>query len=333
MIAPPEPRRIKLPDITLSVHEAGSGTPIVMCHGFPELAFSWSRQIQDLAAAGFRAIAADQRGYGKSDAPLEVTEYDLARLTDDMAHLLDALEIDRAVFVGHDFGGFVAWGMPVRHPDRCLGVIGVNTPNIPFPTRAEVKAAFGHDSDHYMLWMQEPGVAEAALEADLRWAFSNWMLPSIPLDPDTPPPALTGAALTELAHTEPSEAPLLDAEEIEFFVRAFERSGFRGPVNWYRNMDRNRELCPGFGTTKLDLPCLQVIAERDPWIPAAAAVATEMTCSDVEIHRIEEAGHWTLHEQPVVLSRIMINWLSARFADGDTETQPHSQPQLGRPKS
>ena len=183
MIALPESRRIKLPDITLSVHEAGSGTPVVMCHGFPELAFSWSRQIHDLAAAGFRAIAPDQRGYGESDAPPEVTDYDLAHLTDDMAHLLDALEIDRAVFVGHDWGGFVAWGMPVRHPDRCLGVIGVNTPNISFPTTAEVKAAFGQDSDHYMLWMQEPSVAEAALEVDLRRAFSNWMLPGVPPTP------------------------------------------------------------------------------------------------------------------------------------------------------
>ena len=101
MIALPESRRINLPDVTLSVHEAGSGTPVVMCHGFPELAFSWGRQIHDLADAGFRAIAADQRGYGGSDTPPEVTDYDLAHLTDDMAHLLDALEIDRAVFVGH----------------------------------------------------------------------------------------------------------------------------------------------------------------------------------------------------------------------------------------
>jgi pimeloyl-ACP methyl ester carboxylesterase len=101
-----------------------------MCHGFPELAFSWSRQIHDLADAGFRAIAADQRGYGGSDAPPDVTDYDLSHLTDDMAHLLDALEIDRAVFVDHDWGGFIAWGMPVRHPDRSLGVIGV-TPQHP----------------------------------------------------------------------------------------------------------------------------------------------------------------------------------------------------------
>src|SRR2546428_690317 len=141
----PPGRRVSLPDrvsasaarepgITLSVHEAGAGPAVVLCHGFPELAYSWRHQFPALAAAGFRVIAPDQRGYGGSDAPEPIEAYDLERLTGDLVALLDALGLDRAVFVGPDWGGFVAWAMPVLHPDRGAGVIGVNTPYMALPT-------------------------------------------------------------------------------------------------------------------------------------------------------------------------------------------------------
>ena len=116
------------PPISLSVHEGGEGPAVVLCHGFPELAYSWRKQYQPLVDAGFRAIVPDQRGYGLSDSPPEIHQFDIDHLTTDLVHLLDALEIEKAVFVGHDWGGFVAWAMPVLHPDRTAGVIGVNTP-------------------------------------------------------------------------------------------------------------------------------------------------------------------------------------------------------------
>ena len=143
----PSARRIPLPGrgVTLSVHEAGQGPAVVLCHGFPELAYSWRHQIRALAAAGFRAIAPDQRGYGASDAPEAVDAYGMEHLTGDLAALLDTLGIERAVFVGHDWGGFVSWAMPVLHPQRCLGAIGVNTPYVPFPTTERLRKAFTED--------------------------------------------------------------------------------------------------------------------------------------------------------------------------------------------
>ncbi|MEM8768964.1 MAG: alpha/beta hydrolase, partial [Pseudomonadota bacterium] len=130
----PEPSLIQLPDITLSVHDGGAGPAVVLCHGFPELARSWRYQFGPLCDAGFRVIAPDQRGYGGSDAPKAVEDYDLVHLTGDLVNLLDVLEIDKAIFVGHDWGGLVAWAMPVMHPDRCLGVVGVNTPYVAMPS-------------------------------------------------------------------------------------------------------------------------------------------------------------------------------------------------------
>ena len=158
----PPPRRVTLPErtgasgarepaLTLSVHESGSGPAVVLCHGFPELAYSWRRQIPALAAAGFRVIAPDQRGYGGSDAPAPVEAYDLEHLTGDLVALLDALGLERAVFAGHDWGGFVAWAMPVLHPDRTAGVIGVNTPYIPFPTTGFLRQLFPDDEKLYIL--------------------------------------------------------------------------------------------------------------------------------------------------------------------------------------
>ena len=175
----PSARRIRLPDrvnssgdretgITLSVHEAGQGPAVVLCHGFPELAYSWRHQVRALAAAGYRVIAPDQRGYGGSDAPEPVEAYGMEHLTGDLATLLDALGIERAVFVGHDWGGFVAWAMPVMHPERCAGVIGVNTPYIPFPNTERLRKAFSEDERLYILWFQQPGVAEEIGRASCR---------------------------------------------------------------------------------------------------------------------------------------------------------------------
>ena len=142
----PDPERVELAAgegrdaISLSVHELGSGPAVVFCHGFPELAYSWRHQLPAIADAGFRAIAPDQRGYGRSDRPAKIEDYDLVHLCGDLAALLDAFEIERAVFVGHDWGGFVAWGMPVLHPDRTAGAIGVCTPYVALPPTSTLRA-------------------------------------------------------------------------------------------------------------------------------------------------------------------------------------------------
>ncbi len=178
-----DPDGPRQPPIQLSVHELGDGgdrPPVVLCHGFPELAYSWRHQLPAIADAGFRAIAPDQRGYGGSSAPEETEAYGLGQLCGDLADLLDSLEIDRAVFVGHDWGGFVTWAMPALHPSRVAGVIGICTPYTPFPGTDFLRSMFDDDDKMYMLWFQQPDVPEAFMdprearvrEADVGWSRS-----------------------------------------------------------------------------------------------------------------------------------------------------------------
>lgn len=151
------PRYVETNGIRMAVYEEGHGVPVVMSHGFPELAYSWRHQIPALAAAGFRAIAPDQRGYGLTDRPQAIDAYDIHHLTADLVGLLDALKIDKAVFAGHDWGGIVTWAMPLLHPSRVAGVIGVNTPfmpRAPMDPIALMRAAFGDDM--YIVFFQKP---------------------------------------------------------------------------------------------------------------------------------------------------------------------------------
>jgi pimeloyl-ACP methyl ester carboxylesterase len=319
MLAVPEARRVDLGDVTLSLLEAGAGPAVVMCHGFPETAYSWRHQLPALAEAGFRAIAPNQRGYADSTVLPNVQDYDLVHLTDDMARLLDALAIERAVFAGHDWGGFVTWAMPLRFPDRCLGVIGVNTPYVPFPGTDVLRRAFGDDEKLYILWFQEPGVAEAALDRNPRLVFQQLMCRGV--DPGESAGLFGGALLGEDANPfrrletlEPIGPPLLAEEELEHYARAFQQSGFFGPVSWYRNIDRNNQLLPDLGLRKLALPCLQICAAWDFALPPAMAAGMPALCSDLEMHTIDACGHWTQQEQPEELNRLMIDWLTRRFS-------------------
>jgi pimeloyl-ACP methyl ester carboxylesterase len=134
MIEMPPLKFVDTNGIRMGYYEAGPGdgkVPVILCHGWPELAFSWRHQIKALGDAGIRVIAPDQRGYGATSRPEKVEEYDLDHLTGDMVGLMDHLAVERAVFVGHDWGGFVVWAMPMRHPSRVAGVVGVNTPHLP----------------------------------------------------------------------------------------------------------------------------------------------------------------------------------------------------------
>lgn len=309
-------RGASIDPIGLAVHEAGEGPAVVMCHGFPELAYSWRHQVSALAEAGFRAIAPDQRGYGGSDCPEPIGAYDLEHLTSDMAGLLDALGIERAVFAGHDWGGFVAWGMPLAYPDRTLGVIGVNTPYVPFPGTAQLRAAFGSDERLYILWFQEPGVAEGVLDAQPREVFEKLMRRGARSDSSLIQQASgDGDAnpFRRLAGMEPFGDALLTPAEVDTYTRAFEKTGFRGGINWYRNIDRNAELFPTIGTQRLELPCLMVTAEWDVALPPAMAANMPSVCADLEMHSIEACGHWTQQERPDELSRAMTDWLARRL--------------------
>jgi pimeloyl-ACP methyl ester carboxylesterase len=263
------------PEIALSVHEQGRGPAVVLCHGFPELAFSWRHQLPALAEAGFRAIAPDQRGYGQSSRPEPIEAYDLVHLTGDLVGLLDALEIEKAVFVGHDWGKM------------------------------------------YILWFQEPGVAEAVLTRDVRLLFErlkrHGVAPEVIAARVLESGELDMNPFRRLSEIEPLGEPLLSPEELEVFVSSFTRSGFAGPVNWYRNFDRNWEIVPEVGTDKIEVPSLMVTAAWDPVLRPEMAAGMPALVPDLETRRIEECGHWTQQEKPGELNRILVDWLSRRM--------------------
>jgi len=313
-----------VPPLALSVHEAGSGPAVVLCHGFPELAYSWRRQLPALAAAGFRAIAPDQRGYGGSDRPAPIEAYDIHHLTGDLVALLDALEIERAVFVGHDWGGFVVWAMPVLHPERVAGVVGVNTPNLPRspmrPTELLRLMAGGRDERIYILWFQTPGVADAALHAQARLVFEKLFRGG--LSPEEARARAAGMGV-EPGDMNPfrrlSELPdlgdlVVSAEELDLFARTFERTGFTGGLNWYRNFDRNWETAPGVGATRIEVPCLMVTAEWDPVLRPEMAAGMGALIPDLETTMIPRCGHWTQQEKPDELNRVLVDWLARKHA-------------------
>ena len=168
--------------IRMAVTEQGEGPAVVLCHGFPELAYSWRHQVPALAAAGFRAIAPDQRGYGDTDRPETLETFDMEHLAADLVGLLDALGIEKAVFAGHDWGGIIAWQMPLLHPDRVAGVIGVNTPafqRAPIPPLTIFRGTMG--DNFYICHFQQPGVADAGLAQDVRRVFTQLMRRGVPL--------------------------------------------------------------------------------------------------------------------------------------------------------
>ncbi|WP_309605268.1 alpha/beta hydrolase [Phenylobacterium sp.] len=328
----PTVQRAKVNGIEMAYYEAGprQGVPVVLCHGFPELAFSWRHQITALAAAGRWVIAPDQRGYGLTSRPEAVTDYDLAHLTGDLVGLLDHLGVAKAIFCGHDWGGIIVWQMPLLHPDRVAGVIGLNTPfmaRAPADPIAIMRSRFGEDM--YIVHFQKPGEADAVLDADVAKAMGFFMrrpAPETPAAsgglsanfsgrPDETPPTSTFALIDMLKLYDPAVDPrpeLLSAEEMAVFVESFRRTGFTGGINWYRNFTRNWAMSEGVDQ-QVRVPGLMVMAEKDAVLPPSAADGMEAYVADLEKALVRESGHWTQQEKPDDVNRIILDWLARRF--------------------
>jgi pimeloyl-ACP methyl ester carboxylesterase len=326
MPAFPTPKRIVVspPDaaetITLSVHEASpdrdeARAAVVFCHGFPDMAYGWRNQLKAVAAAGYRAIAPDQRGYGGSSAPGSVEAYGLTELTGDLVGLLDALEIERAYFVGHDWGGFVAWAMPVLHPDRVLGVAGLCTPYMAFPSVAKHLAAVAGDADRqYVAWFQQPDVPEAEMDRKVRPILERIFRTGVPLR-ESAEFALSDGRLNMNPFKDAERWPILgeplgSPEDLDVYCDAYQRAGFRGGINWYRNGDRNAAEHPDVGILKLEIPCLMLTAEWDPGLRPSFADRMTGLCSDLELHLIERGGHWIQQQAPEQVNAHLLGWLS-----------------------
>ncbi len=316
----PEPHFIETNGIRMAVHEMGpkDGFPIVFCHGFPELAYSWRHQLPALAAAGFRAIAPDMRGYGATDRPEGAENYSMKHLTGDLAGMLDALGLKKAVFCGHDWGGFVVWQMALMYPERTAGVIGVNTPHLPrapMDPIALMKMAYGEDM--YIVAFQKPGVADAALAADTAKAFRFFMRKSgMTLEEYEKRPAEEKTlALVQAVQSDESLWPgevLMPKEELDVFIRTFERTGFTGGINWYRNFTRNWQESEGLDQI-VKVPSLMIMAENDVVLRPAMADGMEALVPDLERHLVKDCGHWTQQEKPEETNRVIADWMTRHF--------------------
>lgn len=317
----PAPKFADVNGVRLGYYEAGPrrGVPIVFCHGFPELAFSWRYQIAALADAGRWVIAPDQRGYGLTPGPEAVEAYDMDHLTGDLVGLLDHLDVDKAIFVGHDWGGIVVWQMPLLHPDRVAGVIGLNTPftpRLPLDPIEMFRNAYGEDM--YIVHFQKPGVADAQLSADVEKTIRFFMrLPIATVaDFEARPPEFRSLALQEgLARYDATgdTHQLLTPEELKVFVDAFERTGFTGGINWYRNFTRNWEKAEALPRRIDGIPCLMIMAEHDVVLPPSMADRMGDQIDDLEKVLIEGSGHWTQQEKPDEVNAALLSWLHRRF--------------------
>ena len=301
--------------IRMHVAEAGEGFPVVMCHGWPELWYSWRHQLKALSEAGFRAIAPDMRGYGGTDAPADPTQYRTSTICADIAGLLDALDIEKAVIVGHDWGGYHIWQFGLRYPERTARLVGLNTPYSPpgpIPSTQALHAAFGEgDRGYYMLYNQEPGQPEAEFEADIRGNIAKVMHPYTRAQDLWTMATLggDGSGMYTRIPTPPADKMLLTEADLEVYTKAFERSGSRGAFNWYRAIDLNWEDSRALPDPVIRIPAMMVTAENDLILRPEAAEPMRQWIPDLRIEHIKNCAHWTQQERPEEVNRLLIDFL------------------------
>lgn len=300
----PEPTRVPVNGVELEVFAAGdAGRPIVLCHGWPELAYSWRHQIPALVAAGYHVIVPNQRGYGNSSRPAEVTDYDITHLAGDLVALLDHYGYEDATFAGHDWGAIVVWGLTLLHPGRVNAVINLS---VPYQERGEkpwlefIEDLLGSDF-YYVHFNRRPGVADAVFDENPARFLRNMYRKNVP--PAEPRP---GVALINLARAEtPPGEPVMSDSELAVYASAFESSGFTGGINWYRNSDRNWHLLADVEPV-IRQPALMIYGDRDP-VPRLANLAKYVP--DVEVVSLD-CGHWIQQEKPEETNRAILEWLS-----------------------
>lgn len=312
-------RTIDTGRLKMHVAERGEGPLVVLLHGFPESWYSWRHQLRALAENGYRAVAADQRGYGGTDKPEAIEAYDQVELAADAASLVTALGGEQAVVVGHDWGAPVAWHTALLHPERVRAVVGMSIPyggrsrNSPLQKIQQLGAAMFF----YMNYFQEPGIAEAELEANVRDSLRRVLMTWSGDDPD-------GSAL----RPKPTDSTFLDGmpdlpdplpkwltdEDIDFVVGEFEKSGFRGPLNWYRNFDRSWERTEPLADAKVTQPALFVAGAKDGALLMSQKPLERMPDYVPKLAEqviIPDVGHWVQQEASEQVNTALLRFLGS----------------------
>lgn len=298
------------PGSRLHFVEMGSGPAVCLCHGFPESWFSWRYQIPALAQAGFRVLALDMKGYGDSSSPPEIEEYAMEVLCKEMVSFLDKLGIPQAVFIGHDWAGVLVWNMALFYPERVRAVASLNTPFMPpNPEVPPMEVIKSIPVFNYQLYFQEPGVAEAELGKNMSRTFKTFFRTGDEMGMFAVHNATEIGGILVNSPENPSLSKITTEEEIEFYVQQFKKTGFRGPLNWYRNTERNWKWgCKGVGR-KILVPALMVTAEKDIVLRPQMSKNMENWIPNLKRGHIDDCGHWTQIEKPAELNEILIKWL------------------------
>lgn len=305
--------------IRMRVAEEGSGPLILFCHGWPESWYSWRHQLAAVSAAGYRAVAPDMRGYGYTEAPTDVAQYTLLHLVGDMVALVKALGETQAVIVGHDWGAPVAWNAAMLRPDLFRAVVGMSVPFSP-PGPIDFLAALRKMGVHnfYMQYFQEPGVAEMEFEQDVEASIRRIHFSG---SGDAPPRASFGM-LEEgrgfLGNTvDPEVLPAwLTQEDITYYAAEFRRAGFRGGLNWYRNLTRSWELLAPWRGCIISQPSMFIAGERDGVLkfPASRGQIDNFPKTLPGLrgcHILDGAGHWIQRERADAVNELLLGFLKS----------------------
>ncbi|MBC2876061.1 MULTISPECIES: alpha/beta fold hydrolase [Streptomyces] len=313
-------RYVEVNGVRLHIAEQGEGPLVLLLHGFPECWYSWRHQFEPLAAAGYRVVAPDQRGYARSDQPERIDAYTMLHLTGDVVGLIHALGERQAVVVGHDWGAPVAWSTALLRPDLVRGVAGLSVPPTPRGTLrplSEMRAKLG--DDFYQVHFQEPGVADAEYAADIAGTFRG-LLTAASGDSPTPMGVVAEGGSATAAMPRPERLPgWLTEADIEVFVGEYARHGeraFTGGLNWYRNIDRSWELLAAFDSRVIEVPALYMAGDRD--LVMAFPGMDELLPSLPEVlpglHRsliLPGCGHWTQQERPDEVNAALLDFLGS----------------------
>ncbi|HMJ56756.1 MAG TPA: alpha/beta hydrolase [Polyangiaceae bacterium] len=311
-------RRIRANGIDVHIAEMGRGPLVVLLHGFPDLGYAWRHQLEALADAGYHAVAPDLRGYGETDAPAAVEDYSMFKMIGDVVGTLDALDAKTAVLVGHDWGARIVWHAAQLHPERVSSVVALSVAFDPrFPTTRAMKQ-WSADKFNFALYFQKPGVAEAELEADPRRTLRLFFYA---LSGDAPPDLVPALFQSKLASAgalegmpEPAVFPAwLTEADLDFYARTFARTGFRGALNRYRNMDRDaEELAPHLGLPILP-PALFMAGEQDSAFRFATLDPMKAAVRNLRKTVVLPAtGHWLQQERSALVNGEIVAFLRSQ---------------------
>jgi pimeloyl-ACP methyl ester carboxylesterase len=327
-MTPPTQRKIEVNDIRINIAEQGAGPLVLLCHGFPECWYSWRHQIAALAGAGFHAVAPDMRGYGRSTRPEAIEAYTIFHLVGDLVGVLDALDARTAVIVGHDVGASVAWQAAQMRPDRVRAVVGLS---MPFRPRGKVRPTASMprtaNAEFYQLYFQKPGIAEAEFEADARSTLRNMLYgasgegvaaaraaaaasgttPNLGMVPN-------GSGFLQGAGA-PSTLPAwLSESDVDYYAAEFARSGFRGPLNYYRNLDRNWEIQSALAGASVTVPALYIAGDHDLILSMLGMDQLLSSLGRIvprlrKVRVLPGCGHWTQQERADEVNAALLEFL------------------------